>query len=304
MPKPPPKGHRFLAVIVYSVLFTTMFLSFSWSRPYLKDGYVVPFLRRFVSSIDQLKLILAGTETPQMGQKVDVNDYVHINADNLTSALYTQGYMHASDRLLQMEILRRTVLGTLSEFYGNSTVESDKFYRTLNLLDLAAQDYTNLESSSDSDRKNYREQLVAYSAGVNAFLLDASKGEFGGSLPLDFDLLFGIASKSYQILPWEPYHTLAVQRLVAYEWGHGWEDAVKKSLFSKVAHIEEDALWFPSALRSNKLLEKNGLSLIPSLTGVVVAVSGSRSASGSALLASSLNTAVSDFWTYSHYVIT
>ena len=289
-----------MAVIVYSVLFSTMFMSFSWTRPYLKDGYVVPFLRNAVIFADKLKLVLSAHQAPELGQHFDSSDNVHIVADNVTSALYTQGYMHASDRLLQMEILRRTALGTLSEFYGNSTVDSDKFYRTLNLVDLATQDYANLDFLGARGNE-YRESLVAYCAGVNAYLLDASKGEFGGSLPLDFDLLFGLASKTYQVLPWEPFHTLAVARLVAYEWGNGWEDSLKATLFSKVGNLEEDGLWFGSALQK-KLDERAGLTLAPSLNGVAVAVSGAKSETGSALLTNSINTAVSQqssFFSYS-----
>lgn len=268
-----------------------MGISFSWTRPYLKDVYVVPMLRHAVRFADQLKIWLSVYEAPQIGQQIDENDYVHITADNLTSVLYSQGYMHASDRLLQMEILRRTALGTLSEFYGNSTVESDKFYRTLNLADLAAQDYLNL--ASDGVRGNkYREHLVAYGAGVNAYLLEASKGEFGGSLPLDFDLLFGLASKTYQVLPWEPFHTLAVARLVAHEWGSGWEDSVKAALFAKAGHLEGGDLWFGS-VHQKSLVDKTGLSLVPSLNGVAVAVGGAKSETGSAVLASSITTVVS-----------
>ena len=292
-PKPPPKGHRALAVVVYSILFSLMFLSFSWSRPHLKDVYVVPVLRKLLAGVDHLKMLQSNNE-PELGQHVDLQDYLHIKSNNMTSVLYTQGFMHASDRLLQMEILRRTALGTLSEYLGNVSVESDKLYRTLNLADLAKQDYEGMDASE-------RAHLVSYSAGVNGYLLESSRGEFGGSLPLDFDLLFGITSKSYNILPWEPFHTLAVLRLLAYEWGHGWEDQIKSALFAKVLHMPDDTLWYDAAPASKvgnlaeqaaSFTDKHGLTLIPSLNGVAVAVGGAKSASGGALLANSMNTLV------------
>ena len=77
--------------------------------------------------------MLTSGESAEYGQSID---------GNVSSVLYAQGYQHASDKLLQMEVSRRTVFRTLYEFYGNSAVESDKLFRTLNLVDLAREDYS------------------------------------------------------------------------------------------------------------------------------------------------------------------
>jgi len=95
----------------------------------------------------------------------------------MSAVLYAQGYQHASDKLLQMEISRRTVFGTLSEFYGNSTVKSDKLFRTLNFVDLAREDYQVLGSTG-------KELLDAYAAGVNAYLFEASASQTAARCPL------------------------------------------------------------------------------------------------------------------------
>ena len=273
-----------MAVIVYALLFSCITISFSWTRPYLKDGYVVPFLRNIVRFGDQLKLMLASGKVMEYGQSVDSNGYVHLTGADMSAVLYAQGYQHASDKLLQMEVSRRTVFGTLSEYYGNSTVESDKLFRTLNFVDLAREDYQNLNSKD-------KELLDAYAAGVNAYLLEASSGQTGGTLPLDFDLLFGLSTRSFSIMPWEAYHTLALLRLVTYEWGHGWEDSVKKEVFAAVTHMDAESLWFNSDKDTSGEQGPKSAHL-PSLNGLVAAISGAKSASGKPLLANSLNTLV------------
>ena len=91
-------------------------------------------------------MLARGKPAAAYGQRVDANGCVHLTGANMSAVLYAQGYQHASDKLLQMEISRRTVFGTLSEFYGNSTVESDKLYRSLNFVDQARVDYHVLNS--------------------------------------------------------------------------------------------------------------------------------------------------------------
>jgi len=57
----------------------------------------------------------------------------HIYADSNVDAYRTLGYVHAKDRLWQMELLRRIAPGRLSEIFGSATVETDKFFRHLQI---------------------------------------------------------------------------------------------------------------------------------------------------------------------------
>ena len=59
----------------------------------------------------------------------------HIYADNESDALKALGYVHAQDRLWQMELLRRAGAGKLSEVFGEVTVETDKFFLSLGIDD-------------------------------------------------------------------------------------------------------------------------------------------------------------------------
>lgn len=279
MPKPPPRGHRVLGFFVYGVFFGTLILSFAWSRPYLKYNYAVPGLRKILSYVDRLKQYVSGAPEQRSSPMYNVNDITEIHAKSIEGAMFDQGYMHATDRLMQMEILRRTALGTLAEYYGSGSVDSDKFFRTLNIRDIAHRDVQALTEAE-------MQYLTYYSAGVNAYVAAASRGDYGGSVPLDFDLLLGAGKYTFQ--PWEPAHTMAILRLLAYQWSHGWEDELLSLLVSKTAEVPESSLWF-----AGKRVAEQSANAIPTLGGVTVAVSGGRSASKGSLLANSFVTSVS-----------
>ncbi|MEE9308880.1 MAG: penicillin acylase family protein, partial [Spirochaetia bacterium] len=55
----------------------------------------------------------------------------HIYAADLEDLFFAQGYVHAQDRLWQMELNRRLANGRLSEIFGKSAFEADRFVRTV-----------------------------------------------------------------------------------------------------------------------------------------------------------------------------
>ena len=57
----------------------------------------------------------------------------HVYASNEKMALYTEGFLHAQERLWQMERLRRMTQGRLSEIMGDRAIGVDKFFRTIGL---------------------------------------------------------------------------------------------------------------------------------------------------------------------------
>ncbi|MCA1753016.1 MAG: penicillin acylase family protein, partial [Flavobacteriales bacterium] len=101
----------------------------------------------------------------------------HIYAETAEDAYRSLGYVHAQDRLFQMELVRRVGKGTLSEVLGADMIETDAFFRTLGTHRQAAQDAARFERLPDS----LRTKVMAYLEGVNAF---AEKGP----LPIEFTL--------------------------------------------------------------------------------------------------------------------
>ena len=57
----------------------------------------------------------------------------HIYANNELDAYKSLGYVHAQDRLFQMDMIRRLASGRLSEFIGPAALESDKYFRTIGI---------------------------------------------------------------------------------------------------------------------------------------------------------------------------
>jgi penicillin amidase len=107
---------------------------------------------------------------PGLGAAVEVvrdaNGVPHIRAASERDAMFAIGYVHAQDRLWQMEMNRRTAWGTLSEVLGEKALEADRFLRLLKLRRVSEQVLAKITPES-------RAALEAYAAGVNAFLAES-----------------------------------------------------------------------------------------------------------------------------------
>ena len=114
-----------------------------------------------------------------------------------TRDLYTAlGFVHAQDRLFQMDQQRRLVQGRLSEVFGPKALTTDRALRTLGLYRYAAATVPLISSE-------FMGVLDAYAAGVNAFLNSHQQ------LPIEFTLL------GYRPDPWQPTDSLAMGKLLA-----------------------------------------------------------------------------------------
>ncbi|NQU68200.1 MAG: penicillin acylase family protein [Candidatus Marinimicrobia bacterium] len=130
----------------------------------------------------------------------------HIYAKNKEDLFFSQGFVHARDRMWQMEMNRRIGMGELAEAFGEDALPTDKLTRTLGFARLAKKDFKLMDDT-------YKRYLECYSNGVNAFLQQKK-------LPIEF-LLSGIKPK-----PWEPIHSLSWGRVMAWTLSHGWAGAI------------------------------------------------------------------------------
>ncbi|WP_067037308.1 penicillin acylase family protein [Allomuricauda sp. CP2A] len=89
----------------------------------------------------------------------------HIYAESEIDALKALGYVHAQDRLWQMELLRRVAKGQLSEVFGQDLVKTDKFFLSLGIDDHTAKTVANLDVQSDMAMLSQ-----AYLDGINQFI--------------------------------------------------------------------------------------------------------------------------------------
>jgi penicillin amidase len=108
----------------------------------------------------------------------DADNVPHIFAATKADALYGLGYVHAQDRLWQMEFQRRVGHGRLSEIFGAATIPQDRFLRTVGFGRAAHSAWLHLPDDT-------RRQIDAYVAGVNAFIATHR----GRLLPPEFTLL-------------------------------------------------------------------------------------------------------------------
>src|SRR3546814_10630593 len=82
---------------------------------------------------------------------------VRIQAANEHDLYRALGFVHAQERLWQMDFMRRTAAGRLSEVMGESTLSLDRFFRTLGFRQLAE---ANLEHLSGETKARSEERRV------------------------------------------------------------------------------------------------------------------------------------------------
>ncbi|HXF54476.1 MAG TPA: penicillin acylase family protein [Hyphomicrobiaceae bacterium] len=142
----------------------------------------------------------------------------HIFATTLDDLHIGLGFTHAQDRLWQMELLRRSAAGRLSEIFGERTLDTDIFLRTLDL-------YGHAERSVAALPDNARAALEAYARGVNAFIA-RKPGAFETRLPPEF-LFLGHAPE-----PWRPADSVAVVKMMALMLSANLRDEIKRLAYA------------------------------------------------------------------------
>ena len=163
----------------------------------------------------------------------DGNGAPHIFAGSLDDAARSLGYLHASERMFQMEILRRVGQGRMAEIQGVELLRVDKFIRTLGL-------YREAESSVAALSPWARKRLEAYAEGVNAFLASHA-------LPPEF-LLAGDSPE-----PWKPADSLVIGKIEAYQLSQTFKlKLLRARLFAKLGAERQNWL-FPGARRGDPI---------------------------------------------------
>ena len=143
----------------------------------------------------------------------------HIFAASPEDASFALGYVHAQDRLWQMEMNRRIGAGRLAEVVGAAALETDRFLRTLGVRRTAEANFANL----DSDVKKLYE---AYAAGVNAFLAADPV------LPVEF-LLTGVKPE-----PWTPVDSIAWVKMMAWDLSGNWRSELLRMRLARSLPVE------------------------------------------------------------------
>jgi penicillin G amidase len=134
----------------------------------------------------------------------DPSGIPHILASNEADAYFAAGFVHAQDRLWQMDLARRYGQGRLAEILGSRALPADLLMRTIGIGRIADSLLRTISPQS-------RAVFEAYARGVNACIAENAR-----ALPVEFDLL------QYVPEPWTARDCLIVTRLMGWELALSW----------------------------------------------------------------------------------
>lgn len=166
------------------------------------------------------KLHLQGVEAPVEIIR-DKWDVPHIYAQSLGDALFAQGFVHAQERLWQMDINRRLVAGRLSEILGNVSLPLDRWIRILGFR--RASEGQDAQLGAETHRLFER-----YVEGVNASIEK-------GPLPVEFDIL------GYRPEPWSMVDSLSWVKMMSWTLCVNWESELLRAKLIDKLGLEKTA---------------------------------------------------------------
>lgn len=221
-----------------------------------------PLLKKYIHHNAQKSLVdyNQSITAPQLQQTVEVIrdqwGVPHVYAQNQADLFFVQGYLHAQDRLWQMELTRRVVAGTLSEIIGKDALAVDKVARSLGMRRWAK-----------ADKKQYEGHAIyscleQYAAGVN-YYIDTCK-----HLPTEFKLI------KHQPKAWEIEDSLGMARLVALQMAQGWLHELDRFSLAQKYGLEKAMELFPHYPANNPTALKYGIETFRKENGLYEAFKG------------------------------
>lgn len=152
----------------------------------------------------------------------DAEGIPHIYAKSADDAYFALGFVHAQDRLWQLELNRRIAAGRMAEILGAKAVDTDRFLRTLGVRRNAEAIFANLAPET-------RTALDAYAKGINAYL-DNRKGP----LPPEF-ILTGAPAPAH----WHPVDSIGWQTMMAWDLAANWSQELLRMRLSHSLSLDQ-----------------------------------------------------------------
>ena len=183
----------------------------------------------------------------------------HIYAASARDLFMAQGYVHAQDRLWQMELQRRTGHGRLAELFGEIALDTDRFVRVMGFARVARREIGTLGDEA-------RQQVEAYVAGVNAYIEQNRK-----RLPIEFTILRARPEL------WQPIDLVVWGKMMAQNLARGWiTEALRAQLVAAVGP-ERAAALEPEYLAGHPLTLPRGMRYSRDLAAGALRVAGATS---------------------------
>lgn len=152
-----------------------------------------------------------------------------IESNTFHDALFSLGYVHASDRITQMVTLRLLAQGRLAEMSGPQVLDVDRFMRAVNLKKSAGELY----NASSPRLKRFFE---VYARGVNAYLF-----RYRDKLPAD------LAQSGYKPEYWKPEDSALLFCLLNFSQSGNLQEEISSLVLAQKVGIDKLAWLTPSA---------------------------------------------------------
>jgi penicillin amidase len=195
----------------------------------------------------------------------------HIRARGVADAYRALGFVHAQDRLFQMELNLRRAVGRAAEWLGPSAIDGDVLVRRLGMEAVCRRDFAALGPDA-------RAMLEAYAEGVNAWI------EAAPCPPVEYKLLESAPE------PWQPWHSIAVMRRLGLLMGSVWFKlwravalpVVGPEGIAKLRYDDggRDLLCMPPGQEADRFAA-DLTALRPAITALLAAMSGDETGGGS-----------------------
>lgn len=190
----------------------------------------------------------------------------HIIAASELDLVYLQGYVHARDRLFQMDVLRRQAAGTLAELLGPAVLPSDVQLRTFGIRRAG-------EASLPMLPPETRAALTAYAAGINAYVSTHP-------LPAEYAAL-----EITQFVPWVPADSTSIGKLLSFQLAFDLNDLDQSNVLSAAINAGAEngfdgaALFYEDIARVSPFLPA---AAIPDSLGTTLAATATRASARTA----------------------
>ncbi|MEP7341631.1 MAG: penicillin acylase family protein [Acidobacteriota bacterium] len=180
--------------------------------------------RPVIAQTDEQSLKVAGLRD-KVTVRRDERGIPYIEAANEHDLYFAQGYVVASDRLWQMDLLRRTARGELAEIFGRVALEEDKRRRTYGFIKASEQIAANVTGAA-------KMPLDALVDGINAFIAACDER----TLPVEFRIL------KYKPRAWTGADSVAIGLLMHESLSGSWRTDVMRAAMSSLPAEKRDAL--------------------------------------------------------------
>jgi acyl-homoserine lactone acylase PvdQ len=263
-PKPPKKPY--IGVVLFLFCTSLLLFSWSWTDPWRRNAILLPAMRYVLKYFDSYRSrvtdkTVVNSRIHDISMDVDDLGRPFVGAESIQNVIFGQGYVHAKNRMFQMDLNRHKAYGTLSSWQGERALPSDLMARVLGISSNAKGD---LALQSDVEQ----EYLQSYTDGVNAYI------EEGHSLPIEYSLL-GLS----EIEAWTPLDSLAVLRYHSTLSSEIWELELTQYMVSQEPKSENftSSFAFPSHEHGSETRDTTVLPSVSSSTAWVMQTHASAS---------------------------